>query len=145
MERRAGEISPAVRMRLEAGSKVTAVDYIHAQRARSKFSLQMAEAMREVDLFVTPSVPVATPTRSECTPAPGQSTAPGGGRFPTFTGVFNVTGQPSLSVNCGFTSDGMPIGLMISGRPYEDVVVLSAGHAYQQLTDWHCRTPPVCE
>jgi aspartyl-tRNA(Asn)/glutamyl-tRNA(Gln) amidotransferase subunit A len=143
MEKRAKEISPAVRVRLEAGLKVSAVDYIHAQRARAKFSHQMAEAMRDVDLVVTPSVPIATPTRAECTPAPGESTAPGGGRFPTFTGVFNATGQPSLSVNCGFTKDGLPIGLMISGRPFEDAVVLGAGHAYQQLTDWHGRTPKV--
>jgi aspartyl-tRNA(Asn)/glutamyl-tRNA(Gln) amidotransferase subunit A len=145
MERRASEISPAVRVRLEAGLKVMAVDYIHAQRARAKFAHQMAEAMWDIDLLVTPSVPIATPTRAECTPAPGESTAPGGGRFPTFTGVFNATGQPSLSVNCGFTKDGMPIGLMISGRPFKDDVVLGAGHAYQQLTDWHCRTPKVCE
>jgi aspartyl-tRNA(Asn)/glutamyl-tRNA(Gln) amidotransferase subunit A len=144
MERHADRISPAVRVRLEAGLKVAAVDYIHAQRARSKFAHQMAAAMREIDLIVTPSVPVKTPTRAECTPAPGEGNAPGGGRFPTFTGVFNATGQPSLSVNCGFTRDGMPIGLMISGRPYEDAVVLGAGHAYQQITDWHGRTPPVC-
>lgn len=144
METSPEKISPAVRVRLEAGMKVPATDYIHAQRARAKFGHQMAEAMQEIDLIVTPTVPIRTPTRAECTPAPGEGNAPGGGGFPLFTGVFDATGQPSLSVNCGFTSDGMPIGLMISGRPYEDAITLGAGAAYQRLTDWHERTPTVC-
>lgn len=136
--------SPAVRHRLEAGLDIKAVDYIYAQRARSKFCHQMADAMRGVDILITPTVPIQTPTLAETTPPDGSPFSPSGGDFPNFTGVFNATGQPSLSLNCGFTSDGMPIGMMISGKPFFDAQVLGIAHAYQRITDWASRTPPVC-
>ena len=56
---------------------------------------------------------------------------------------FNLTGQPALTVPCGFTAAGLPIGLQIVGRPFGESVVLAAGYAYQLRTDWHRRTPPV--
>ncbi|MDA1298025.1 MAG: amidase [Chloroflexi bacterium] len=136
--------SPAVRHRLEAGLRISAVDYIHAQRARAKFGHQMADAMRDVDVLITPTVPIQTPTLAETTPPEGSPFPPAGGEFPNFTGVFNATGQPSLSLNCGFTSDGMPVGMMISGKAFCDAQVLGIAHAYQRVTGWAGRTPPVC-
>lgn len=133
--------SPAVSHRLKAGLEVSAVDYIHAQRARAKFGHYMAEAMRDIDVLITPTVPIQTPTLAETTPPEGSPIPPAGGEYANFTGVFNATGQPSLSLNCGFTSDGMPIGMMISGKAFEDAKVLGIGHTYQQITDWHCRVP----
>jgi aspartyl-tRNA(Asn)/glutamyl-tRNA(Gln) amidotransferase subunit A len=59
------------------------------------------------------------------------------------TAPFDVTGQPALSVPCGFSSSGLPIGLQIVGRDFDDATVLRAGHAYQLRTDWHRRRPPV--
>ncbi len=138
---RGDDYSPAVRYRLEAGLDIPAVDYIHAQRARAMFGDKMAKAMQEVDVLITPTVPIQTPTIAETTPQPGASYAAAGGEYPNFTGVFNATGQPSLSVNCGFTEDGMPIGMMISGKSFDDALVLGVGDAYQRLTDWHCRQP----
>ncbi len=137
----ADKYSPAVRYRLEAGSEVSAVDYIHAQRARAMFGAQMASAMDEVDVLVTPTVPIQTPTIAEMAPPPGSPTASSGGEFPNFTGVFNATGQPSVSLNCGFTADNMPIGMMISGKAFGDATVLGVAHAYQRITDWHCQMP----
>lgn len=58
-----------------------------------------------------------------------------------FTGVFDVTGQPSHSIPCGYTEDGMPIGMMITGHPFDEKTVLRVGHAYEQLTDWQQRPP----
>jgi aspartyl-tRNA(Asn)/glutamyl-tRNA(Gln) amidotransferase subunit A len=135
--------SPAVRLRLHAGLDISAVDYIHAQRARAKFSHQMAEAMRDVDLLITPTVPIQTPTLAETTPPDGSLFSTSSGEFPNFTGVFNTTGQPSISLNCGFTSDGMPIGMMISGKPFCDSQVLGIAHMYQRNSDWAGRTPPL--
>ncbi len=137
------QYSPAVRHRLKAGLEVSAVDYIHAQRARSMFGHQMTQAMEDLDALVTPTVPIQTPTIAETTPPPGSAIPQAGGEFPNFTGVFNATGQPSMSLNCGFTEDGMPIGLMISGKAFEDARLIGIGHAYQQITDWHCRKPSV--
>jgi len=62
-------------------------------------------------------------------------------RLPVFTGVFNTTGQPSLSVPCGFTEDGMPIGMMITGKAFDDATVLRVGDAYETLAGWHERHP----
>ncbi|MDP6439310.1 MAG: amidase family protein, partial [Candidatus Brocadiia bacterium] len=54
----------------------------------------------------------------------------------------NLAAVPGLSVPCGFTADGLPVGLQLLGRPWDEARLLRAGHAYQQLTDWHTRRPP---
>lgn len=64
-------------------------------------------------------------------------------RSPSFMAIWNVTGQPAASVPCGFTSEGLPIGLQIVGKPFDEATVLRVCDAYQQLTDWHSRTPAV--
>jgi aspartyl-tRNA(Asn)/glutamyl-tRNA(Gln) amidotransferase subunit A len=56
-------------------------------------------------------------------------------------GIWNVTGQPAASVCCGFSEQGLPVGLQIVARPFDEQMVLRVGDAYQQLTDWHTRTP----
>ena len=99
--------------------------------------------MQDVDVLVTPTVPVRTPTIEACTPPPGANEGREGARLPLFTGVFNTTGQPSLSVPCGFTEDAMPIGMMISGKPLDDVTVLRVGDAYETLAGWHERRSPL--
>ncbi|HEY7293815.1 MAG TPA: amidase family protein, partial [Dehalococcoidia bacterium] len=58
------------------------------------------------------------------------------------TAPFNATHLPALSLPCGFTRAGLPIGLQIAGRPFDEATVLRAGHAYEQATDWHTRRPP---
>ncbi len=137
------DYSPEVRARILADITTPAIDYIRAQRARRWFSAQMAEAMRGVDVLVTPTVPTQTPTIEACTPPPGGHEGRDGQRLAIFTGVFNATGQPSLSVPCGFTKDGMPIGMMITGKPFDEVNVLRVRDAYESLTAWHNRHPPV--
>jgi aspartyl-tRNA(Asn)/glutamyl-tRNA(Gln) amidotransferase subunit A len=129
----------AVRSRIQAGFNISSIDYIRAQRARQWFNQKMAESMNRVDVLITPTVPIPTPTIAECTPSPGN---PGSGNeLPMFTGVFDVTGQPSHSIPCGFTENGMPIGMMITGHPFDEVTVLRVGNASEQLTDWHQRPP----
>ena len=61
-----------------------------------------------------------------------------------FTTVPSLANLPSLSVPCGFSDDGLPFSLQLSGRPFEETMVLRAGHAYEQATDWHTRPPPSC-
>jgi Asp-tRNA(Asn)/Glu-tRNA(Gln) amidotransferase A subunit family amidase len=131
--------TPAVRSRIQSGFNVPAIDYVRAQRARQWFNHQMAESMNQVDVLITPTVPIQTPTIKDCTPSPGN---PGSGaELPMFTGVFDTTGQPSHTIPCGFTEAGMPIGMMITGHPFDEVTVLRAGNAYEKLTDWHQRPP----
>jgi aspartyl-tRNA(Asn)/glutamyl-tRNA(Gln) amidotransferase subunit A len=143
IQTRAAELSPAIRARLESAIIVPAVDYIDTQRARRKFIEQMDDAMSDLDVLITPSVPIQTPTIAECTPPPGSADAPGGGALTQFTGVFDTTGQPSLSMNCGFTKDGMPIGMMINGRAFDEVSVLRAGAAFERAAGLLERRPPI--
>jgi Asp-tRNA(Asn)/Glu-tRNA(Gln) amidotransferase A subunit family amidase len=94
------------------------------------------ELMREVDLIATPSAPRAAPTIAEA------KTDSFLREHRYIGGAFNQSGQPSMSVPCGFTKEGLPAGLMITGGLWRERLVLRAGHAYQQVTDWHLRRPP---
>ena len=59
------------------------------------------------------------------------------------TRAFNLTGLPALSLPCGFTGDGLPIGMQLIGRPFDEATLFKIGHAYEQATDWHTRRPAV--
>ncbi len=60
-----------------------------------------------------------------------------------YTRVFNLTGHPAASVPCGFTAEGLPIGLHVIGRAFDEATVLRVADAYQRATDWHRRRPPL--
>ena len=139
----ADDYTPAVRGRIHSAMGIAAIDYIRAQRARRTFAEKMAEATKGVDVLITPTVPKQTPTIAECTPRAGESVASGGADIPLFTSIFDVTGQPSLSVNCGFDSEGMPIGMMITGQPFDENTVLQVGHAYEELANWNKIQPQI--
>ena len=141
----ADDYTPAVRSRIQSALGMPAVDYVRAQRARRAFSVAMAEATKDVDALVTPTVPVLTHTIAECTPPPGEVVAEKGAEIPLFTSIFDVTGEPSLSVLCGYDSSDMPIGLMITGHAFDEQMVVRIGHAYEELAGWHTRRPPIRE
>jgi aspartyl-tRNA(Asn)/glutamyl-tRNA(Gln) amidotransferase subunit A len=63
--------------------------------------------------------------------------------MPSLTIPHNLTGAPALTVPCGFAASGLPVGLQIVGRPFDDATVLRVGHAYEQATDWHRRQPAI--
>ena len=139
----ADEYTDMVRSRMLPGFEISAVDYIHAQRARRHFAHSVAAAMADIDALVTPTIPVPTPTITECTPDVGSSVAAQGAELPLLTSIFDVTGQPSLSVNCGFDRNGMPIGMMITADAFNDKTALRVGHAYEELAGWHRKRPPI--
>jgi aspartyl-tRNA(Asn)/glutamyl-tRNA(Gln) amidotransferase subunit A len=101
----------------------------------------MRRSLEEVDLLVTPTTPVPATRIGQ------QMVAYDGAEEPVLfamlrcTAPFNGTYLPALSLPCGFTADGLPIGLQIAGRPFDEATVLRAGHAYEQATDWHRRVP----
>lgn len=114
------------------GFLYTAVDYVQAQRGRRRLVESMRARMADVDVIVTPTVSGGALPVEEYVAAP---------RSP-FTRFFNLTGQPSLSLPCGFDANGMPLGLMVSGRRFEDATVLKVAAAYERSTPWHQRRPP---
>ena len=134
---------PAVRRRIESGFFVSAAAYVRAQRARVLLTRRMSEALERVDLIAMPTVPMPAPLRE------AESTVIGGVETPVreallrITRIFNVTRMPAVSVPCGFSDTGMPIGLQLAGKPFDELTVLRAAHAYEQATDWHTRRPPI--
>jgi aspartyl-tRNA(Asn)/glutamyl-tRNA(Gln) amidotransferase subunit A len=114
-----------------------------ALRARDALAATMRCALESVDLLVTPTTPIVAARI-------GQEIVRYGGTKESIllamircTAPFNATGLPALSLPCGFTRAGLPIGLQLAGRPFDEVTVLRAGHAYEQATEWHQRTPPL--
>lgn len=110
-------------------------------RARDALCVSVRNALESVDLLVTPTSPIVAARI-------GQETVRYGGMEESIllamircTAPFNATGLPALSVPCGFTPAGLPIGLQIVGRSFDESTVLRAGHAYEQATDWHLRRP----
>ncbi len=125
-----------VRQRLFQGLLYPAVDYVNAQRARRRVLDGFLQALKEVDVLITPTVPVTAP------PIPGPAVATPN-PLTRCTFPVNLTGLPALSLPCGVDRQGLPVGLQIIGRPFDEGTVLRVGHAYQTLTEWHKRRPPI--
>jgi len=120
----------------DKAAQLSMLDYLAAANERMALCERMASFHRKYDLLLTPTLPITAFKAGREVPEDWPST-----RWPSwtpFTYPFNLTGQPALSVPCGFSSDGLPIGLQLVGRRFEDATVLRAGQAYQlaaPLTD----------
>jgi len=136
-------IYPPVRLRLEAGFFLSASDYVQAQRARSLFYRESLNLFKEVDLLAGPTVPVTALKIGTTRVNVGDKTSGVIGLLTQYTRPFNLNGFPAITVPCGFSDAGLPIGLQLAGRPLEDETVLRAAYAYEQATDWHLRRPPL--
>lgn len=126
---------------LLAGPAPDAPSLMLALRARDALTTAMRCALESVDLLVTPTTPIVAARI-------GQETIRYGGVEESLlfamircTAPFNATGLPALSLPCGFTRAGLPVGLQIAGRPFDEVTVLRAGYAYERATEWHARKP----
>jgi aspartyl-tRNA(Asn)/glutamyl-tRNA(Gln) amidotransferase subunit A len=115
--------------------------YMKAQRVRSLIRQEMAAALRRVDALVTPTVAVPAPRIGQTTVTIGQEEIEVMWALSRLTRPANLTGFPALSVPCGFTQDGLPIGLQLIGRPFAEAAILQIGHVYEQNTSWHQRRP----
>ena len=140
---RPDDIGDDVRARLEAGALTPATDYIKAQRARTVFNREIAKTMRSYDVLLAPTGPIGAPKIGEAAVKVGGVEQPALSLLSRLTRPFNICGVPTVSVPCGFTSSGMPIGVQLAGRLFEEATVLRVAHAYEQATDWHTRRPPV--
>jgi len=139
MEDRSEGYSAAVLERLRTGALIPGVDYLHAQRARRAFRDAMAQVFEHVDVLVTPTSPTAAHDFSD--EVPGRDFTP----YVRRTGPFNLTGYPAISIPCGFSSDGLPLGLQIVARYFAEDIMFRVAHAYQRVTDWHRRRPPAVD
>ncbi len=132
---------PETLRRIQRGAEVTAAAYIRARRRLDELRAAAGRLFESVDLLVTPTTPVPPPAIAAIT-ADIDSLRAAELVMLRNTRPFNAFGLPAVSVPCGFTSDGLPIGLQITGAAGDEAGVLALAHAYEQATDWHERRPP---
>ncbi len=144
LKERAKEYDHNTRVRLLTAILTPAQAYYKAQKLRSVVRQDILDALKDVDVLVLPTSPAPSPKIPD---SPGiKSREDAASRIfgvRNFTGPFNLAGVPALSIPCGFTSDNLPIGLQIAGRPMDERTVFRVGYSYQKATDWHTRRPPL--
>jgi aspartyl-tRNA(Asn)/glutamyl-tRNA(Gln) amidotransferase subunit A len=131
---------PETLKRIRAGEDVTTATYIQARRQVDQYRHNIRKLFESVDLLVTPTTPVPPFTISELL-ADMDNLRTKEVLTLRNTRPFNILGLPSISVPCGFTKSGLPIGLQISGAPWAEGNVLRLAHAYEQQTEWHKKRP----
>jgi len=134
------ELDPIVASRIAAGRDVLAHEMLQTESDRQALVARTDAALCDVDALLCPTVMIPPPSLAD---AEASSEAYRAINLCCLrnTSVGNLLGLCGLSVPCGFTRAGLPIGLTIYGRAFHEDVVLRVGHAFQQATDWHLREP----
>src|SRR3990170_3812674 len=126
---------------IKYGRQVTAVQHVQAIQRRWVLWSKTRDFFQRYDLLLTPALAVpAFPVGQEPKKIDGREIGPFG--WSPFTAPFNLSGQPAASVPCGWTADGLPVGLQIVGRPNDEATVLRAAAAFEVAQPWHDRIPP---
>jgi aspartyl-tRNA(Asn)/glutamyl-tRNA(Gln) amidotransferase subunit A len=128
-------LGESLRYRIQCGALIRAEDYVRAMRLRTRLVAATHAVFETVDLIVSPCAEPA----GKLEPTPPSSLF----ASTSLTTPFNTTGSPALSVCMGFDADGMPYSLQIAGRAFDEATVLRAGDAYERLTEWSKRRPPL--
>jgi aspartyl-tRNA(Asn)/glutamyl-tRNA(Gln) amidotransferase subunit A len=121
--------------RLQNGVALSSSEYILARRAQAEGRRRCEMLFHKYDLLLLPTTPITAPLIE------GTGAIEAARQLTRFTAPFNLTGLPALSIPCGFTMDGMPIGLQIVSKAWGEPELLQAGHAFEQATEWHLRRP----
>ena len=151
LKTRVAEYDHNTRVRLLTAILTPAQAYYKAQKVRTLIRQAVLEALEGVDVIVLPTSPTVAPLLPDEAGIKSQEDARSriaGVR--NFTGAFNAAGVPALSIPCGFSSPSesggnLPLSLQIVGKPMADGLLMRVAHAYQQVTDWHLRRPPLGE
>ena len=136
LQTRAHDFGEMVRARFRLGGLLNASDYLQAQRIRKVIKRETAEVMKRVDVLVTPTMTQPAPPFKGYDPS---FTMKG----PSFTAPFNITGLPAMSVPAGFTATGLPVGMQVVGKPFDEPTVLRVGHTYERHARWYEQRPPI--
>lgn len=124
-----------VRQRLQGGAATTSTEYALARRAQAEMRRRMEFFFQDWDLLLLPATPMTASLIDE------KNVFERNRPLTRFTAPFNLTGLPALSIPCGFSLDGLPIGLQIVAPAWAEKKLLQAGHAFEQATEWHLRRP----
>jgi aspartyl-tRNA(Asn)/glutamyl-tRNA(Gln) amidotransferase subunit A len=135
------DLGADVKLIIERGAAISALDYVNFQLERNRFRIAMEEVFDHVDVLITPATPLTAFPMGTKNVKLGHAEEDARTAATRFTRCFNATGHPAMVVCCGFDSGGLPIGLQIVGRMWDEATVLHTGYAYEQATDWHTRRP----
>ncbi|MGH7323596.1 MAG: amidase, partial [Candidatus Rokuibacteriota bacterium] len=140
---RAADYQPDVAQRLRMGAFVSGLQYVRGQQARALVRAEVDEALARRDVLLAPATPLAAPLLGENETTLGDGPSDVRSALIRLTRPFNFSGHPACAVPCGFTAAGLPIGMQLVGRPFDEATVLRAADAYQRATDWQARRPPL--
>ena len=130
--------STQVYERMSRGRGLSAVDYARAERFRAAWRCNLRKLFTQVDVLLFPTTPYTAPLIED-----GAHLADATRHATRFAYGGGLAGLPGLSLPCGLTSAGLPIGAVLEAAWYNEAVLLRAGRAWQRITDWHLRRPPV--
>ena len=143
LRQRSADYQDDVRERLRVGAFVTGPQYVRAQRARARIRDEVDAALGRHDVLLAPSTPIVATALGQGEVTVEREKLDVRSSLIRFTRHFNMSGHPACSVPCGFTAAGLPIGMQIVGRAFDEATVLRVADAYQRATDWHSRRPPI--
>jgi aspartyl-tRNA(Asn)/glutamyl-tRNA(Gln) amidotransferase subunit A len=142
LQTQAEDYAPQVRKFLERGKPTLAMDYVKAQRAKARLCQEMQAVFSRIDVLLTPGELIPPPPHDARSAIINGTEVNLMAALISATCPFNVTGQPALTVPCGFTASGLPLALQIVGKSFDEATVLQVGHAYETHTSWHQQRPP---
>ena len=130
-----------MRERLRLGAFISGPQYVRAQQFRGAVRDEIDRLLARRDVLVAPSTPITATPVGQSQVAIGDVRSDVRGALIAFTRPFNLSGHPACSIPCGFSTEGLPIGLQIIGRPFDEATILRVADAYQRATHWHTRRP----
>jgi aspartyl-tRNA(Asn)/glutamyl-tRNA(Gln) amidotransferase subunit A len=133
---------PATLARIQAGASISADDMLRAKHDLQVNREAITKIFDEVDVLLTPTVPIPPPKIADLQSHPEDLRAQELALLRN-TRPFNVWGIPTISVPCGFTKIGLPIGLQLAAAPWHGIMLFQAAQAYEQATEWHKKMPPL--
>ncbi|NLT65449.1 MAG: amidase [Acidobacteria bacterium] len=128
--------------RLELTREFPATRYIRALQKMTAYRERLSAVLNDVDVLLAPTLPIVAPPLDVAIMKIGRAREDVLSALLRLTRPGNLSGLPSISVPCGFSSDGLPVGLQLIGKEFDEATLLSAAFAYESATDWHTYFPP---
>jgi aspartyl-tRNA(Asn)/glutamyl-tRNA(Gln) amidotransferase subunit A len=135
-------LDPVVSVRLQRGLELSAADYVDTQRRFARARAGLARRLADVDALLVPTTMIPAHPIADID-VDADTYARFNGQYLRNTAIGNLLGLCGVSIPCGFTDGGLPIGLMVYAKPFAEDMALRVAHAYEQATDWHTRHPPL--
>jgi aspartyl-tRNA(Asn)/glutamyl-tRNA(Gln) amidotransferase subunit A len=142
LKRKAAGYGRDVRSRLELSRSLTALQYLQAQGKRAAYTERLARTLASVTVLACPTLPVVAPELNRDVVVIGRARREVREALLSLTRPANLSGLPAISIPCGFSIDGLPIGLQLIGRRYDEETLLCAAYIYESATSWHRQFPP---